>query len=318
MLHFRSFRNTDPPAVAALWRSRAGEKGFLQPVSVDLFEQYVFAKPYFDPEGLILAFDDDRPIGFTHAGFGPNQTGSRLARDSGVVCALVVRAEASAGEAAAGLLDRCETYLIDRGAKVLWGGSFAPLAPFYFGLYGGCEPPGVLESDSIAAHLYPSRGYEATRQTLLMRGRLDTFRPPVDRQQAQLRRRMLVQAVVDPPTATWWEACVAGEFDRTRFQAVARGNPKALAGATFRAMDLTEPGLPGRTGGLLDLVVDPALRRQGLATFLLGEAFRSLAEQGLSVVEAVATADNAAALGLLEKLRFDRVGRGVVYRKSVG
>jgi len=44
MLTFRTFRNSDPPVLAALWRSRAGQPGLWQPVSPDLLEQMLFAK----------------------------------------------------------------------------------------------------------------------------------------------------------------------------------------------------------------------------------------------------------------------------------
>ena len=331
MLHFRPFRNTNPPALAAFWRGRIGERGFLQPVSVDVFEQYVFAKTYFDPRGLILAWDDDRLVGFAHAGFGPNPDGSRLDHKTGVVCVLAVRADALAAPAtnspaaaadaatvADGLLDRCEAYLKARGAAVLFGGASAPNVPFYFGLYGGCEPVGVPATDAVAADVYARRGYQPAMRTVLLRCRLEGFRAVVDRRQAELRRRMFVHTIVDPPSHSWWEACVGGDFDRTRFEVSARGHSESLARVTFRAMDLTEPGLPGRVGGVLDLFVDSAQRRQGLATFLLGEAFRALGEQGVSVVEVAATADNAPAMALLEKLQFAPVAEGIVYRKSLG
>jgi hypothetical protein len=52
MLTYRTFRNSDPPALAALWRSRAGQPGLVQPVSPDLLEQLVFSRLYFDYGGL--------------------------------------------------------------------------------------------------------------------------------------------------------------------------------------------------------------------------------------------------------------------------
>ena len=67
MLTYRTFRNFDPPVLAALWRSRAGQPGLLQPVSPDVLEQLVFAKIYFDYSGLVVAWNDDQPVGFAHA-----------------------------------------------------------------------------------------------------------------------------------------------------------------------------------------------------------------------------------------------------------
>ena len=55
----------------------------MQPMSAMLLEQFVFSKPYFDPAGLIVALRDDKPVGFVHAGFGPNDEGTALATELG-------------------------------------------------------------------------------------------------------------------------------------------------------------------------------------------------------------------------------------------
>ena len=57
-----------------------------------LFERWVFSKPYFDPDGLILATEPDgRVIGFALAGFGPNPELTALSHDEGVIGAVLVR-----------------------------------------------------------------------------------------------------------------------------------------------------------------------------------------------------------------------------------
>jgi len=48
MITYRTFRNTDPPLLVSVWRSRAGQRGLMQPVSADLLEQLLFGKLYFD------------------------------------------------------------------------------------------------------------------------------------------------------------------------------------------------------------------------------------------------------------------------------
>ncbi len=125
MLTYRTFRNSDPPALTSLWRSRAGQPGLFQPVSTDLLEQMVFAKLYFDYGGLVLACDDGQPVGFAHAGFGPNLEQGWISTEAGVTCVVLVRPGCAEAEVAAGLLDRCEQYLRRRGA-----GSFLAAASF--------------------------------------------------------------------------------------------------------------------------------------------------------------------------------------------
>ena len=116
MLSYRTFRNSDPPLLTSLWRSRRGLVGLMQPVSVNLLEQFIFGKLYFDYRGLVLAMDDGQAVGFAHAGFGPNENLSRISTQQGVICLLLVRPELGQQQLgiAAGLLARCEEYLWGR------------------------------------------------------------------------------------------------------------------------------------------------------------------------------------------------------------
>jgi ribosomal protein S18 acetylase RimI-like enzyme len=317
-LTYRTFRNTDPPILTELWRSRAGQPGLMQPVSPDVFEQLVFAKLYFDHGGLFLAFDDGRPVGFAHAGFGPNQNQSWISTETGVTCIVLVRPDcAEAGEVAAGLLERCEAYLRDRGAKVLYGGGALPWAPFYLGLYGGSELPGVLDSDAPVQQLFLSRGYEVVEHTLLFRRDLSGFESVIDRQQMQIRRQMVVEVTTDAHMHSWWEASTLGHFDLTRFDLLPRGGGALVASAVFRSMDPSVTNAMGRATGLIHFHVEEGYRQRGVAIFLLSEAFRQFIRQGTMLVEAQIPENNEAALATMRKLGFQVVETGSVFRKTV-
>ncbi|MEE8452454.1 MAG: GNAT family N-acetyltransferase [Thermoguttaceae bacterium] len=320
MLTYRTFRNTDPPVITAIWRSRIGQPGLAHLVSPELFEQLVFAKLYFDYEGLILAYDDDRPVGFAHAGFGPkearNESPGEISPELGVVCLVMVRPDCAETEVAAGLLGQCEQYLHRRGAKVIYGGGIYPLNPFYLGLYGGSELPGVLLSDIVMRQVYASSGYREIDQTLLMRQNLGGFQAVIDRQQMQIRRRMIVEVVADAPARFWWEACTMGEFELTRYKLVPRSGGPPLATATLRSMEPSGTIGAGRAIGLIELEVEPSAHRRGLASFLLSEACRQFVRQGIMVVEAQVMRYNEAAIGLYHKLGFEQVDQGSVYRKD--
>lgn len=315
MLSYRPFRNTDPPVLTAIWRSRRGQGGLIESVSPDLFEQLVFAKPYFDYKGLILAREDARPVGFAHAAFGPNQAEDRISTELGVTCLVLVRPDCPQARVAAGLLERCEEYLHGRGAKVLYGGGVRPLNPFYLGLYGGSELPGVLQSDLVARELYASHGYQEIDRILILHRELNDFEAVIDRRQMQIRRRMIVEVTEDPPARSWWEACTIGDFDLTRLELVPHGGGPAVARATFRSIEPTGTSGVGRAAGLIDLYVDESLRRRGLAIFLLSEAFRQFIRQGIMLVEVQVIQHNAAAVGMYHKLGFQQVGQGSVFRK---
>lgn len=317
MLRYRAFQNTDPPIVASIWRSRMGRPGLMQPVSVDTLEQLVFGKLYFDYQGLVLAFEGDDPVGFVHAGFAPTAQGDRLDRESGVICMLMTRPDCAADEVASGLLHESEKYLRRRGARSALGGDVQTLTPFYVGLYGGHTLPGVLESDADAAAFFRGQGYTEVGQMLGFAIDLETFRAPIDRQQLQYRRQMIVEAKPDCPTRSWWEACTTGDFELTRFDVSPRGVSAVQATALFREVEPAGALRPGRTVELIDAFVQPPHRRQGLGTFLLAEAFRQLALQGVGTVEAPISRQNTAGLALFRKLGLNQVDQAGIFRKEI-
>src|SRR5437773_8684958 len=91
MPRLRCFHNDDPPELAAIWNDAFTGRGTYPLRSLGALERCVFSKPYFDPAGLIVALDDGTPVGFAHAGFGPNGDESALDQTRGVLCLIAVR-----------------------------------------------------------------------------------------------------------------------------------------------------------------------------------------------------------------------------------
>lgn len=316
MLRYRPFRNGDPQALAEIWRTQPPERGLMQPMSAGLFEHEVLAKPYFDNAGLIVAVDGDEPVGFAHAAFGPNEGETSLCTRFGVTCLVMVRANFQNRGIGGELLDRSERYLTRMGAEVLYAGGIRPLNAFYLGLYGGCELPGVLDSGPRAQRLFLSRGYKEIDRSIVLHRDLVGFRAPVDRKQLLIRRNYLVRSIPDPTPASWWEACTWGALERTRFELVPSQGGAVAAQATFWSMQPLAASWGVHAAGLLELETSESHQRQGLATFLLGEAFRRLQVEQVSLVEVQTMRHNAAALKLYEKLGFREVDQGAVYRKE--
>ena len=316
MIRYRPFHNSDPPALAEIWRSQPAEHGRIQPMSAALFEQLVLAKPYFDNAGLIVAVDDERPVGFVHAAFGPGDGGRRLSTQYGITCLLIVRTDYCRRGIGGELLARSEAYLRQRGAQVIYGGGIAPLNGFYLGLYGGSELPGVLDSDAGAQHLFRSHGYREIDRVHVLERPLAGFRPPVDRVQLAVRRRSKVEAIVDPPAANWWEACAWCGLDHTRYELSLREVGRVVAHASTWALEPLSASWGVRAAGLLDLEVEDGFRRQGLATYLVSDILRQLASQGIGLAQVQTMQGNQPALKFYEALGFRLVDQGAVYRKD--
>ena len=315
-IHYRHFRNSDPPALVEVWQSCAGRAGLGPRIDVEIFEQFVLAKTYFDPEGLILACNGDEVLGFAHAVFGANDAEDGISTDLGTTAVLMVRPNGDEAELAAGLLKQSEAYLCRRGAKVIYGGGIRPLNGFYLGLYGGSELPGVLEADTLAQHAFLSHGYREIDRTLRFRRDLSNFEAVVDRRQMQVRRQMVVEVVVDPPPRSWWDACTLGIFDGVRFALVPRTGGSPVATVLFRRMELMPTTLHPPSVGLMEVWVEESARRRGLAIFLLSEAFRQFVRDGTREVEVQAMQHNLAAQALYRKIGFQQFGQGSVFRKE--
>ena len=288
----------------------------LQPVSALLLEHAVFSKMHFDRKGLIVATRDEVPVGFVHAGFGPDESGAAIDTSLGTTLMLMLRAGHEDPALADDLLAASEEYLRDQGASVIYAGGIKPLNSFYLGLYGGSEIPGVLQSNTLLCEACLRQGYRETAQVSILQCDLVQFRPPVSRKVRQLRRPTTVHETFDPAAANWWEACVWGCQVRDHFQLIEKSSQQVLATTSFWDVQPLSASWGVCTAGMCDLYVDPEWRRRGCATYLLGEAFRLLKRRGVGTVEAQTMSTNEAALAFYGQLGFVEVDRGVVFRKD--
>lgn len=317
MIHYRPFRNDDPPALARLWNAAVPGAVAASPLRVHELDDHAFNPAVFEREGLIVAERDGRPAGFVHAGFGPDDadpaTPLRLDRTMGVVAMLAVEPGEGEGDVARGLVVEAERHLRRAGAQVIYGGGLYPLNPFYWGLYGGSEAAGVPSSHYQFSSALASLGYEPIGTAVHLH--FDLSRPdPRDPRGAVLRRQVDVVHEEEPPAASWWEGAALGDFHPTRTTLRPRGAVAAVASA--RAWDMSWFGrADGRPRlGVYAVEVDPAHRRKGYARHLLGEVLRAARDRGFSVVEVQVMADNEPALALYQSLDFEPVEQSTVFR----
>lgn len=277
MIRYRPFLNSDLPGIVQFWRRLAPSPGVVRGMTVGVFEQLILSKPFFDRQGLILAEDDDGVCGFVHAGFGPDETRTRLHLTEGVTCLLLVLPHQEEVSIRERLLSLSEAYLIGKGAQQLYAGCRRPRNPFYLGMYGGSELPGVLTSDTAAIQLYLQQGYQEISRCRLLEIDLKLFRSQVDRRQIRLRRECELTARLRPVPTTWWDACTSSLADSMVCELThrrMRGQVSARVG--FWEVEPLSNSWGKQAVGMRDLYVAEDRRRQGLATFLVNESMRLL------------------------------------------
>lgn len=286
-------------------------------MTAQMMEDLVFSKPYFDHKGLIVAHDDGQIVGFAHAGFGLSEDGTQLNHRHGVVSMLLVHPSYRQQQVGSELLARAEQYLTGLGAQTIQAGEWGKQSPFYLGLYGSSTCPGVLKSAEEAVGFFQSQGYKPEAETLVMALQLHDFRPPIDRKLLQVRRSVEVHHTYDPVPADWWEACRLGVMERVLFELAPRSGNGVQCQALVWYHEPMYREMSGGTVGLECVSTAAEVRQRGFATFLLSEAFKHLSGSGFEQVVAVCKAGNDLGLGLLRKLGFAEVNRGLVLCKQV-
>ena len=289
----------------------------MQPLSTHLLEELVLSKPYFDRKGLIVAERNGRPVGFVHAGFGPNEDFTDVSREVGVTCALCVHPESDSPDLRSDLVISAEAYLRSSGASTLFGGAFPPQIPFYHGLYGGAEMPGVLETDRPLTDTFLAAGYQPGPRFCLLNCRLSELRVPVDRNQRQLNREFEVLAQLDHEYHNWWDACTQGHTERSCFQISSKRDQTRFGSVIWWDLEPLATSWGVTAVGMSKLEIDEAHRRKGLATFLVARALKQLKASGVALAQVQVADENEGAKQLFEKLAFEIVDHGVVYQKPM-
>lgn len=317
-LTIRPFRNSDPPAIAKIWRQSCSSslQDVMCPVPLQSFERLVFGRPYFDSAGLYIAFENERPVGFAHAGFPPEESGEQLATDRGVICMVRVCDDVAQKETALGLLQNCEEYLRERGARKIFGGAATPAHPFYLGLYGGAVMPGVTDTDQPVQSAFRSAGYNVERRLHLLRQHAREFSRPVDTRMVALRSAVETVCEEDPAPKNRWEAWCAAHFPRVRFRLVDVTSSKPVAGLIAHVVDCDH--CDRKRVGILDMRVVQSQQGKGLASFLISEVVEHFARwPEPPEIEAAIPADEEPLNRLFGKLGFRRVISGTVFCKEM-
>lgn len=288
----------------------------MQAVTPQLLEEHVFAKPWFDRHGLIVACEGARPVGFAHAGFGPDGERRSLDFSQGTTALLLVAPHQDRPTIATELLAASEDYLRRKGASQLYAGSQAPLNPFYLGMYGSSDLAGVLASNSGWCSLLASCGYHARFRRVLASRTLAGFRPAVDRQQMQIRRKFKVNGPIDVLPDNWWDACVWSLHEWSRFDLILPGGEEPIISATFWDVDPLARNWGVQTVGLVKLEDTGEAREQGLTLCLLGEALKYYQSSGYAQFEAQAAIEDESLRQVLRALGLSEYDEGALWAKS--
>ena len=319
MIEYRTFRNADPPLLATVWTaSLAGPRTIaIPPSATTLLEYFVLSKPYFDPAGLTLALADGKPVGFVHVGFAGDASSTRIDPSLAVLCTLGVVPSRRRQGIGRELLRRAEAYARGRGATRLVAGPMPPENPYLFGLYGGCDTPGVLDSLVEARPFFESAGYTPARRCGIYQLRLADLQMPADPRFSDARHRF---EIVGKPqsAASWYRESVLGPIEVFEYELREASSGRAAARLSLWDMDLFAHAWHETSVGMLDVSVEPAWRRRGLVRTCSRKYCVTCAIRRSPGSRRRIDHDDAPTLALLRGLGFAQIESGTTYRRDLG
>ena len=317
MITYRSFLNTDTPHIVSIWKQQRKQRALSETMFQDVFERCVLAKPFFENAGLILAVRDGKAKGFIHCGFGPTKDRSDLDRRRGIICLLLTISDEDKDAVYTGLMEQAERYLTSQGCESISIGTDFPFSPFYLGLFGGSNIPGVFSENESLLNRFRSNGYAVEQTVIVTQRSLHDFRAVLDRKQTTVRRGYRIQYDQDPLPNNWWEACTLGNTNRSVFTLIDRKSGETHGNISYWDMEPLARNWGVRAMGLFDCSIDPEARKTGRGTFLVSESLRHMQQQGVTLVEAQVLESNMPAMNLFTKMGFENVNKGYLLKKSL-
>ncbi|MCL2745182.1 MAG: GNAT family N-acetyltransferase [Planctomycetaceae bacterium] len=328
MLSTRSFRNEDLLTLLALWRKsqwRSINAGLVS-LSANTLQLHPLGVPFCDPRSIILAFDDNKPVGYVHTSLSPNSDGSGFDPLSGQICFMAVNPEYSDTRAVARLLlNEGEKYLLGLNVKKIFGASPRCCVPFYVGFYGDSEPVAFFDSEPHIIAAFQESDYHVSMKTYRYRLDLENYQPPITATTVGWRPKLTIGYDNEPESKTWLEACCFANDENNEWVRVSAyfiNSNKRIAYVWIRitksdSEEFDPMFASGANAGLIDVRVRSEYYRNGIATYLLGETLRFAArEYKTARIEAHISQDDVPMNKLLKTLQWKIIDTGTAFYKD--
>lgn len=326
MLTIRSFRNEDPPRLLELWRkTKLCQDGFppLLSPSHNQFQAQILGLPMLDSRSIMVAFDDNTPVGYVHTTLAPTDNGHFFDTTVGHICFLCVDPQYhDARGAAAALIRAGEDYLLGLGVKKIFGGSPSPSAPFYTGFYGGGEAVGILHADETVLNAFHEANYQIHQNTTWFHFDLRNFSPDITMETVGYYAELVVEINEVSAAKTWWEGCALTNgiwFDAMAYQ-IRPNRPVARLRIRIAYPD-TENVLAMYSGNwfasLIELRIHPDCSSDGTKKYLLEETVRYLATYNQVVQMEAHVTEGSHLFTLLHSQSWQQRCNGSVFVKNM-
>ena len=284
MLRFRSFHNFDPPALANIWAEQSRFGVPCLEVTPGILERHVLGKIFFQREGLVVALQGSKPVGFAHAGFGPSQAGVGLDTSVGVICVVAITPAEARKEVAEGLIRLCEEYLRGSGARQIFVGGAPFVEPFWVGICPGARPPGIPEGYPVVHEILQDLGYTAVQRRRVFHVCLQKCCPPIRPEFLRIQISYVVSSMGEVELFSWWELATLASFQLEGYELRDRRSSRPVARLRILYHDSPGGWAVPRCVSVWDISeMPPSLGKEGEA-FMIAQVANELTRRGVEAL----------------------------------
>jgi len=272
--------------IVAIFNREHAPFEFVAPLSPELFETQLAAKSVFSAEGCPILMQGAKAVGFALTCCKQEIGAAKPDLTVGVIDGMFFPSDRlDLGEQ---LLRHCLSHLRARGARTTYGFASHGGYPFWRGLYMGLEPV-CLTAYTHMWIAFMGAGFEHHQQSLNYLG------PP----RGLPYRQDLEYRLADVHVSDAWESDSWRGHRPQRLAACIDG--EQVGAISFAELPFLSDHRGLSVAGISGMSVIPNMRRQGIASSLMGRLFDVLSDAGVNEILVGTTVQNAAARRTYEK-----------------
>jgi GNAT superfamily N-acetyltransferase len=293
-MHLKTYEPGDEDAIVALWNRHVRGCFATGPITKEIFLADVVGKRYFDPHGLIIAFEGKCPVAFAHAGFlssdwvKPNPINGTVS---------LIAADPAYLDAGVQVVNAAVRYLFREGARQVDAFTIDfPNTPFYNGLYGG-EKAGMDEDHPLGLEILGRCRFRISSGNVVMVCELpDRAKLPAPPAGLELKVGPWKNVVAEqPPTECY------GIPEKIRRALLVDGSGAEKVGITFWHLDRYNQATGDRMAVVSHVGCAQELQGTGAAEFLQRSVHRIMHEEGARQVGLGTGGRSGRAVGFYKK-----------------
>ncbi len=248
--------------MTALYNTETDFEPHIAPLNPERFVDLVEKKSYFDPEGLFVAIEDNKVVGWVHACVAPGSEGHHDPANP-IPRIKMLMFPFNRPKIGAALVSEATAWLKKSGQSMFLAMHAQVGYPFYRGLWCGGEPMCPVTLPHLHM-IFETRGYKTTQESIFLTIEMD--KPP-EEAKADLKLEFVesVAGMAHEPMGESWIG-----FEPMRTQAVMDGD--TVGSISWVIIPYVADRLGAPCMNVWGMGVQEEHRRKGIGTALVSQA----------------------------------------------